>query len=89
MPPKKDSAGVSGPKEAQAPAIKWVHQDIDLIVEWFCKRNEEGIPANYEAWATRTHTDVAERMLEETGLVNKQLAMKKKASDKVDAIIKV
>lgn len=88
MPPEEDSADASRFKKLQAPAIKWVQQDIDLMVEWFCKRNENGIPINNEAWVTRTHTDVAERMLEETGLANKQLATKKKASDKIDAIVK-
>lgn len=58
------------------------------MVEWFCKRDDEGIPANYEAWTTSVHLDVAEKMLQATGLINKKLATKKKAADKLDAMVK-
>ena len=84
-----DVAGVpASVKTPPARAIKWVEQDVDLIVEWFCKRDEAGIPITYEAWVTSAHTDIAQRMLEETGLENKQLATKKKAADKLDTMIK-
>ena len=31
-------------KKTREPTIKWAQQDIDLIVEWFCRRDEDGIP---------------------------------------------
>ncbi|KAF6235230.1 hypothetical protein HO173_006424 [Letharia columbiana] len=75
-------------QDARAPAIKWVEQDIDLMVQWFCSRNKKGVAVNYKVWATSTHTDVAERILKDTGLVDKPLVTKKKAADKMDAMVK-
>ena len=75
-------------QKTREPAIKWAQQDIDLIVEWFCRRDEDGIPANYEAYATSAYTEVAEKMLQETGLIDKALTTKKKAADKMDSMVK-
>ena len=83
-----DDAAAAVPKRLRGPPIKWVEQDIDLIVDWFCRRDEEGIPVNYESWKTTAHTSVAEIMLQETGLINKGRATTKKAADKMDAMVK-
>lgn len=92
MPTKQASAEESPQattsKKLRARAIKWVQQDIKLIVDWFCERDEQGIAYNYAAYSTRTHTDIAERMLQETNRCTKPLANKKKAADKLDVMIK-
>lgn len=58
------------------------------MVEWFCRRDAEGTADNYEAWTTGNHQEQAERMLNETGLVNKPEVDRKKAADKLDTIVK-
>ena len=57
-------------------------------MEWFCRRDEAGRATNYNAWTTTVHTEVAERMLQETGLKDKNLVTKKKTVDKMDAMVK-
>lgn len=48
----------------------------------------KGTADNYEAWMTGNHQEQAERMLNETGLVNKPEVDRKKAADKLDTIVK-
>lgn len=59
-----------------------------MIVEWFCTRNENGVRVNYDAWTTGNHSDAAEKMLDQTGLVIKAGVTKKKATDKMVDMIK-
>lgn len=44
-------------------------------------RDEKGVAINYEAWTTGNHTDVAARMLVETGLEGKDRVTKKRHSE--------
>ncbi len=75
-------------KKTRAPGIKWIPQDTAAIVDWFCQRDENGVPRNYEDWSTSNHTDVSQRMLQETGLIHKDKANKETASDKMKLMIK-
>lgn len=47
-------------------------------------RDKEGVPIKYEAYSTGNQQALGERMLRETGLVNKGGVNKKKASDKIN-----
>lgn len=85
MPPQERLCSQRKPR---ALAIKWVEQDMKIMVEWFCRRDAEGTAYNYEAWTTSNHQEQAERMLNETGLVNKPEVDRKKAADKLETIVK-
>lgn len=75
-------------KKTRLPPIRWCEADIKAIVTWMGQRDEKGIAVNYKAWTTGNHTDVAARMLVETGLEGKDRVTKKKAADKLGDMIK-
>ena len=47
-------------------------------------RDKEGVPIKYEAYSTGNQQALGERMLRETGLVNKGGVNKKRASNKTN-----
>lgn len=69
MTRSKATKPAAAPRKLREPSIEWAQQDTDLIVEWFCTRSEDGIPANYEAYVTTVHTDVPKRLLQGTRLI--------------------
>ena len=94
MPPKRRSVKAvaeaeKNSQEKRKYSIRWAKSETQLIVEWFCTRNENGVRVNYDAWTTESSSDAAEKMLNQTGLVIKAGVTKKKAADKMIYMIKL
>ncbi len=75
-------------KEKRKFPICWAKFETQLIVEWFCTRDGNGVRVNSEAWATGNHSDGAEKMLSHKGLIVKARVTKKKATEKMVDMIK-
>ncbi len=39
-------------QEKQKSIIRWEKFETQLIVEWFCTRDGNGVRVNYDAWTT-------------------------------------
>lgn len=93
MPRKGRSAGTANEVEKDSQEkrkiqVRWAKSETQLIAEWFCKRDEDGERVNYQAWTKGNHSDAAERMLQDTGLHQKEGVTKKKTTDKMMDMIK-
>ena len=75
-------------KKPRAPPICWSDPEIRTIVTWFCRRDASVVPVNYEAYSNGNQQTTGEQMLIETGLKDKPGVNKKKASDKINDMIK-
>ena len=75
-------------QEKRKSSIGWAKFETQLIVEWFCTRDENGVRVNYDAWTIRNHSDAAKKMLSYTGLIVKAGVTKKRATDKMVDMIK-
>lgn len=76
-------------QEKQKSSIRWTKSETQLIVDWFCTRNEDGFRVNYDLWTTSSCSSAAERMMNQTGLVFKAGVTKKKAADRMIYMIKL
>ncbi len=75
-------------EEKQKSPIRWAKFETQLIVEWFCTRDGNGVRVNYDLWTAENHSDAAEKMISHTGLIVKAGVTKKKTTDKMVDMIK-
>lgn len=67
-------------QEKRKSPIRWAKFETQLIVEWFCTRDENGVRVNYDAWTTGNYSDAAEKMLSHTGLIVKAVTVRRQWS---------
>lgn len=75
-------------QEKQKSSIRWAKFKIQLIINWFCTQNEKGNRVNYDIQTTGNHSNTINKMLIQTRLAVKAGVIKKKALDKLVAMIK-
>lgn len=83
MPRKGRSAGTANEvekdsQEKQKIQVCWAKSKTQLITEWFCKQDKNGKRVSYQTWTKKNYFDIVERILQDTGLYQKEAVTKKK-----------